>query len=287
MSAASAASPAGAARVRLSARELAFTWPSAARGGPAPRAVDGISLELSAGEWLALVGPNGSGKSTLLRLCAGLDAPHSGSVRIDGDDLATLAPRERARRVALLPQSLPTVPPVRVRDVVLTGRYAHVRGPASIGAADARAVESALERCDVADLAERALHELSGGQRQRVLLARALAQEAGVLLVDEPTSSLDPEHQIGVCELLADLARAGCAVLVVMHDLVLASQYATRIALLDRGRLVRAGALADVLTPDVLAPVYGRELLFTRWERTGSGAGPLVLPRRREERSAR
>lgn len=264
------------AAVRLRARDLAFAWP-----GSAARAVDGVSLDLAAGEWLALVGPNGSGKSTLLRLCAGLDAPGSGSVSVDGADLATLAPRERARCVALLPQSLPTVPAVRVRDFVLTGRYAHVRGRAAVGAADGRAVASALERCDAADLAERGVHELSGGQRQRVLLARALAQEAGVLLVDEPTASLDPEHQIGVCELLAELARAGCAVLVVMHDLVLASQYATRVALLERGRVVRAGAREEVLAPSVLTPVYGRELWFTSWESTGGGSGPLVLPRRR------
>lgn len=262
---------------RLEARALVHAYDGA------ERALDGVSFACSSGEWVALVGPNGSGKSTLLRLCAGLLDAQSGAVLLDGATIAGLDARERARRVALLPQFLPSLPDVRVRDFVLSGRYAHVRSHGELGPRDHAVVRAALQRCDAAEFAERPLHELSGGQRQRVLVARALAQEAGVLLVDEPTNALDPEHQIAVCELFAELAREGRAVCVVTHDLVLASQYATRCVLLDQGRVARDGSVEAVLARDVLEPVYGRDLEFTRWPaRAGEDSGrPLVLPRRR------
>ena len=264
------------AGARLVAEGVAFAYEGGDR-----RAVDGVDFALAGGEWVALVGPNGSGKSTLLRLCAGLLAPETGAVRLGDVALASLAPRERARRVALLPQFLPVLHEVRVRDFVLSGRYAHVRGHGELGARDRAVVDAALECCDAAELAERGLHELSGGQRQRVLVARALAQEADVLLVDEPTTALDPEHQIEVCELFAELARAGRAVGVVTHDLVLASQYATRCVLLDRGRVVRDGTPETVFTRAVLEPVYGPDLHFGALPAGDGGARPLVFPRRR------
>lgn len=260
----------------LVATDLAYAHP-----GPVP-AVDGVTLALGARELAFLIGPNGSGKSTLLRLLAGLAAPQRGDVTAGGVALAHAQPRERARELALLPQSLPLLPDVSVGEFVLAGRYAHVSGYGALSAADRAAVERALAQCDVTGLEARNLHELSGGQRQRVLLARALAQEARVLLVDEPTSALDPEHQIAVCELLAELARAGRTVLVVTHDLVLAAQYAQRVLVLDRGRLVADGTPEHVFTPAVLEPVYGPHLVYTQLPpRTpGEAPRPLVLPRR-------
>ncbi|MBK7877316.1 MAG: ABC transporter ATP-binding protein [Planctomycetes bacterium] len=264
---------------RLVARDLAYSYDGARR------AVDGATVTFDAGEWVALIGPNGSGKSTLLRLCAGLLEPatRASSVTLDDTPLSALSSRDRARKIALLPQFLPALHEVRVRDFVLSGRYAHVRGERELSARDHAVVQAALERCDAAELAERGLHQLSGGQRQRALVARALAQEAEVLLVDEPTTALDPEHQIDICELFAELARSGRAIGVVTHDLVLASQYATRCVVLDRGRVVRDGRPEDVLVPSVLAPVYGADLHYgTLAPRAGEdGPRPLVLPRRR------
>ena len=260
----------------LVARDLAYAHP-----GPVP-AVSGVSLTLGASELAFLIGPNGSGKSTLLRLLAGLLLPQHGSVSAGGLSLAGAPARERAREIALLPQSLPLLPDVSVGEFVLAGRYAHVSGYGALSRSDREAVERALAQCDVTGLEARNLHELSGGQRQRVLLARALAQEARVLLVDEPTSALDPEHQIAVCELLAELAHAGRTVLVVTHDLVLAGQYAQRVLVLDRGVLVADGTPAHVFTPAVLGPVYGPHLAYTQLppRRPGEAPRPLVLPRR-------
>lgn len=242
---------------------------------PGPqRALAGVDLALSAGELLAVIGPNGSGKSTLVRCLAGLLAPTRGAVALGGATLASLRPRERALRVAVVPQFLPALPDLTVEAFALGGRYAWLdrwRGPR---ASDVEAVRGALEDCDAADLGGRLMGELSGGQRQRVLIARAIAQEAGALLVDEPTSSLDPEHQVRIFALLERLVRAGRGVLVVTHDLNLASQFAQRIALLGGGRVAASGTVEDVLRREVLEPVYGPHLHYGR----GPGARPFVLP---------
>ncbi len=253
----------------LEARHVAFEYP-----GPL-RALDGVDLRLARGEIAVVIGPNGSGKSTLLKVLAGLFAPSAGDVLLEGRPIGSYAPRERARVVAVVPQYLPALPEVRVDDFVASGRYAHVSRFASIGAADRSIVRQALEQCDAADLGDRGLAELSGGQRQRVLVARAIAQEARILLVDEPTSALDPEHQIRVLDLLARLATGDRAAMLVMHDLNLASQYATRIVLLDQGRVVADGAVERVLAREVLEPVYGAHLYYGRARETGR---PFVLP---------
>ncbi len=228
--------------------------------GAGPRALDGVSLAIGAGELLAVLGPNGSGKSTLLRCLAGLLRATSGAVSVDGQALTALGPRERAMRIAYVPQYLPAVPDVRVDDFVLGGRYAHIerwRGPR---AEDWRAVEQALEVCDVAELRERSLAAISGGQRQRVLIARAAAQSAPIVVVDEPTASLDPAHQVSVFRLLADLSRAGRAVVVATHELGLASRVSTSMLVLLAGRVRARGAPLDVLTPAILREVYGPDL---------------------------
>jgi len=239
-------------------------------------ALDGITLELQASELLVVIGPNGSGKSTLLRVLAGLLAPTSGEVRLRGQDLRRLSARERACEIAVVPQALAAVPETDVERFVLGGRYAHIdrwRGPA---ATDRQAVAAALASADVSELRERRLTELSGGQRQRVVLARALAQGANVLAVDEPTAALDLGHQVRTFEHLARLACEGHAALVVTHDVNLAAQYARRLALLDRGRLVALGPPPEVLVPEVLVPVYGRHLHFGRLP--APDGRPFVLP---------
>jgi iron complex transport system ATP-binding protein len=265
------------------------------------RALDGVDLALGAGELVAVIGPNGSGKSTLVRVLGGLVAPSAGEVRFGGRALASIPPRERARSIAVVPQFLPSLPEVRVEDFVASGRYARIPRFASATPADHEAVRRGLAMCDAADLANRSMAELSGGQRQRVLLARAVAQEAPVLLVDEPTSGLDPEHQIRVLDLAASIARApdgegsgtagaeghggpsrrtARAALIVTHDLNLAGQYASRVVLLDRGKVAAEGPVESVLRREVLEPVYGPRLHYGTWP-SGPGAGrPYVLARR-------
>jgi len=245
------------------------------------RALDGVDVALTEGELVVVIGPNGSGKSTLLKVLAGLLDPRSGSVALEGRPIASFSPRGRARAVAVVPQFLPSLPEVRVEDFVLGGRYARLDRWKTIHASDRAAARLALEHCDAADLAQRGMAELSGGQRQRVLVARALAQEARVLLVDEPTNALDPEHQIGVFELVARTRAERRSALVVTHDLNLASQYATRLVLLERGRVQAQGDVESVLRRDVLEPVYGAHLYYGRWPegaRADSGR-PFVLPR--------
>ena len=257
---------------RLDARGVAFDYP-----GPV-RALAGVDVSVDTGELLAIIGPNGSGKSTLLRCLSGLSRPDSGEVRLDAQPLGDLDVRDRAREIAVVPQSLQSLPALRVRDFVLGGRYVHLKPLRGATRKDEDAVRQALEEADVLEVENRLLDEISGGQRQRVLIARALAQEARVLLVDEPTNALDPEHQLKVFELLAGLTCRGSAVVVVTHDLSLACQFATRILLLDEGRVCASGSVDEVMTPEVLGPVYGEHLHFGRCAGPDGRERPFVLP---------
>ena len=258
----------------LSARALTFDYP-----GPR-RALTGFELELARGELVALLGPNGSGKSTCLRLLGGLLRPCAGTVELEGAALERLRPRERARAIAFVPQSLGSLPELSVEAFVLGGRYAHQGRLAHLlgrsARADRESVERALAEADASALAERKLDELSLGQRQRVLLARALAQEAPILLLDEPTAALDPEHQVHVFGLLERLVQRGRAALVATHELNLASRYASRCVLLQEGRVAAGGAPESVLAREVLTPVFGRHLFFSH--SGGTAPRPLVVP---------
>ena len=238
------------------------------------------NLDLSAteGEIVALLGPNGSGKSTLLRLAAGLRAPQLGQARWAGLELSRWERRARARQIAFLPQSVQVLYRYRVRDVVMLGRHPHAAGPFSAPSAEDRdAVGRALEQCDVATLKSRPFDELSGGERQRVLLAAALAQGAALLLLDEPTSSLDIHHQIALLDLLRQLADLGRTVVWATHDLNLAAAYAQRLVLLDGGQIAADGPPAQVLTAERIARVYGPGI----WVGPHPGGGDTVsvLPR--------
>ncbi|MEM7308123.1 MAG: ABC transporter ATP-binding protein [Planctomycetota bacterium] len=259
----------------VQARALSFAYPDGTT------AVGGVDLGVAAGELVVLLGPNGSGKSTLLKLLGGLLAPDHGGVSLDGRPLSSFRPRERARRVAVVPQDVPPVREIRADAFVAGGRYAHLGFLRDLSARDHEAVRSALQDADAGTLGERLLAELSGGQRQRVLLARALAQEADLLLFDEPTASLDPDHQVRAFARIAGLVERGRGAVVATHDLTLASQFATRVALLVAGRIAAAGAPAAVLRREVLEPVYGPHLWYGAAEE-GDGR-PIVVPWHRPE----
>ena len=222
--------------------------------------VDDVTAEVGSGEWVAVIGPNGAGKSTLLRAAAGL-VDYAGSLRIDGDEVARLPRREVARRVAFVPQT-PLLPPaMKVHEYVLLGRTPHIGTFGYESAHDLEAASHALERLDLVAFAERPLATLSGGEAQRAVLARALAQDALTLLLDEPTTALDLGRQQQVLELVARLREQGeLTVLSAMHDLTLAGQYAERLVLLSRGRLVADGPPAEIATEELIAAHYGAEV---------------------------
>jgi iron complex transport system ATP-binding protein len=218
---------------------------------------DGVSFKVERGDRLALSGPNGAGKTTLLHAVVGL-VPFEGRVGLWGRELEKYPRRERARLVALVPQN-PVIPEgVTVEDYVLLGRTPHLGVLGTERRSDLVAVEQALGRLELVWAAERRLDTLSGGELQRVVLARALAQEAPLLLLDEPTTGLDLGHQIRVLELVDELRREdGLTVLSAMHDLTLAGRFADRFALLSQGRLVSKGSRTDVLDAAVIAEHFG------------------------------
>lgn len=221
--------------------------------------VHDASLALRPGEVTVLVGPNGSGKSTLLRTVARLQRPRSATLVIDADtDGLALSPREFSRRVALLTQGRPTPSGLTVRDVVEFGRYPYRGRWGKADPGGRAAVDRALAMTGVTELAERGAEHLSGGQLQRVWLAGCLAQETGVLLLDEPTTYLDLRYQVELLDLIRDLADDhGIAVGVVLHDLDQAAAVADRIVLLHEGRIIADGLPEDVLTPQRLTDTYG------------------------------
>ena len=215
-----------------------------------------VSLSLASGHLVALVGPNGAGKTTLLRALAGL-IPSDGTIQVGGDALSSLPLRERAKRFGYLPQGHMVHWPLPARDIVALGRYPHgATDPARLPPRDAEAVLRAMQAVDVMEFSERRVTELSGGERSRVALARVLAVEAPVILADEPTSSLDPRHQIDVMKTLRLATGKGALVIVVTHDLGLAARFADTILVLSDGRLVSQGAPSDALSEAVMADVF-------------------------------
>jgi iron complex transport system ATP-binding protein len=235
----------------------------------------GLDLSLRAGEVTALVGPNGAGKSTLLAGLCGLLAPAAGAVRLDGQDLSALPPMARARRIGFLPQMPEIAWPLEVRILVGLGRTPHI-GARGLSAADARIIDAALEEAGAADLAERDASTLSGGERARVMIARVLAGEPDWLLADEPLAGLDPGCQIDAAETLVRRARAGCGVVLTLHDLTLAARIADRVLVLAEGRLLADGPPEVALVPDVLARAFA---VRTALRRGPEGASVDVLGR--------
>jgi iron complex transport system ATP-binding protein len=238
-----------------------------------------VTLALDAGSFTAVIGPNGSGKSTLLRLLLGTLEPLRGGISYDGRPLAGWSRRELAREIGVVPQGEEIAFPMSVRELVGMGRYPHLGGWRRESAVDRRAVESAMEMCDVAEMRDRPVSTLSGGERQRARIARALAQEPCVLALDEPTVALDVGHEMAIFELLRTLGGRGVTVLLVTHNLNLAARYAQRLVLMDGGRIVASGPPADVLERSLLESVYGWPVLTTRHPGPGPDTGsPQVTP---------
>ena len=236
----------------------------------------GVSLRVDAGEVLGLIGPNAAGKSTLARIACGLLRPSAGSVRLRGDDAFALPRRERARRVAFLSQDEPADLPFTAREVALMGRAPHLGLWALEAPGDRALAESALAEADALDLADRPVTQLSGGERQRVFLARAFAQDAALLVLDEPTGALDLSHQVLLVRAVRRRAQSGRGALLVLHDLALAGAACDRLVLLRAGRMLAEGPSLEVLRPEVLGAAYGTEVHVVPDPATGQ---PLVAPR--------
>lgn len=243
--------------------------------------IAGVDLEVRSGAWLGLIGPNGAGKTTLLRAIIQA-VPTSGSIALDGRPVDTMSRRELARMVATVPQR-PVLPSgMTVVDYVLLGRAPHVPYWGTEASGDLAAASDAMRALDLDSLAGRPLGQLSGGEQQRVLLARALAQDAPVLLLDEPIASLDVGHQQLVLELVESLRRSrGLTVVSALHDLTLAAQFCDRLALLAGGRLVAEGLGAEVLTEASIREHYGADVRVLE-----DGDSVVVIPLRDSRRHA-
>lgn len=255
------------------AAPVAFEGVSVRLGGQL--VVEGVDLELREGELLGLIGPNGAGKSTLLRAATGVVPLEGGAIRIEGRARESYSSRELAQRVAVVQQTPEAPASMTVAELVALGRTPHLGLLARESARDFGIAGVAMERAGCDALAGRELGTLSGGQRRRAFIARALAQEPAILLLDEPTANLDPQAQAELCVLLRTLVREGVAVMVVMHDLTLAAAYCDRLALLAEGRVVAAGTPSEVVTEDLLRQIYGPLITVIAHPQSGL---PVIVP---------
>lgn len=218
--------------------------------------VEGATLTLERGEFCALLGPNGAGKTSLIRGGLGLERLSTGAAFLGGVDTRTLNPAERARSLAYLPQIRPLAWPNRVRDIIALGRFSFGAAPGRLKWQDAMAVENAIAACGLVELADRSADTLSGGELARMHCARAFVAEAPLLIADEPTAALDPRHQFRILDLISDYVRNGGGALVVLHDLQLAAQYATRMVWMKGGKIVADGTVDDTLSKERLEDVF-------------------------------
>lgn len=261
----------------ISANNLSFAYGS--RGRTGSPVVRDVSIDIGPGMRVGILGPNGSGKTTLLKLLAGVLTPQRGEVLLDGVPMRSLARRAIARRVAMVPQDTHPAFDYTVLELTLMGRYPHLGAFEVEGAADVDIARQALTMTGTVQFAPRLFSTLSGGERQRVVIASALAQQAGMLLLDEPTASLDPGYQLEIAELLRWLNRdRHISLVLATHDLNLAAGVCETLVLLNRGSVVAAGPTADVLTPERIASLYGIDADVTLHQRAGH---LVVVPVRR------
>lgn len=260
----------------LEARNVTVRYPGAKRA-----ALDAVSCGVRAGEFVAVVGPNGSGKTTLVRALSGLLRPGEGEVLLQARPLSAWGRPELARVLGVVPQREEIVFPLRVDETVMLGRYARLGALAAPRAVDHAAVAAALARCDATGLASRSVDTLSGGEWQRVRLARTLAQEPAVLVLDEPTAALDVRHEMELLELVRGLVDGGLAGLVITHQLNLAARFADRMLLLNEGRVMAAGSPQAVLQTETLRRVFEWPVAVTTW----CDGSPQVVPLRPKDQS--
>ncbi|MDB4870139.1 MAG: transporter related protein [Gemmatimonadales bacterium] len=258
----------------ITVSDLVVSYPRASRN-----AVDGVSFVADSGKLTALAGPNGSGKSSIVRALLGRADVVRGSVAVSGSDVRTLSLTELARRVAVVPQREEAAFPTLVRDYVALGRYPHLGLWRTANRTDEIAISDALEQAGVTTLAARDTDALSGGEWQRVRIARALAQKAPAIVLDEPTTFLDVAHEMAIFELLSSLASSGLAVLLVSHQLNLVARFADTIVLLNEGRIAMSGAPNDVMKADLLEAIYEWPVVVTRDPAVGA---PALVPLRRQ-----
>jgi len=259
----------------IRARDVGFAY----RDGHGLRDVD---LEVGAGEMVGLLGPNGAGKSTLVRVLSGVLSPYRGSIAVLGSELAAASRLAVARAMAVVPQETPQDLPFSALETVLLGRHPHLAGLAFESDRDLEKAHAALGRLGAGGLADRPLAELSAGERQRVAVARALAQETPLVVLDEPTSFLDLRFQVELFDLLRQLAVQGHGILAVLHDLNLAAEYCDRVVLLAGGTVAAAGPTAETLTYATLTEVYGTEIYVDLNDLTGSLVVTPLSARARE-----
>ena len=240
------------------------------------QALRDVSFQIQPGEILGVIGPNGAGKTSLVRAISGVLPLAAGQISMDGRDLGRLSEMERARQLAVVPQARNLPGAFTVWEMVLLGRTPHLGWLGSLSPQDEEITRQAMRRTDTLALAERRLGELSGGEQQRVLMARALAQTAPILLMDEPTTHLDLQYQVALMDLARSLAeQEKLAILVCLHDLNLVARYARRVALLVEGRLQAIGTPEEVLTAERLSQVYHVPLQAIPLP----GAAPVILPK--------
>ena len=260
----------------ITGQDLEVAYPGATQN-----AVDRVSFSALRGQLTALAGPNGSGKSTIVRAMLGRAPLRAGSIRVDGRDVRDIGPEELARSIAVVPQREESVFPMTVREYVALGRYPHIGLWRSPTRDDRDAIDVALSQAGVEEFHARDTNSLSGGEWQRVRIARALAQRAPALVLDEPTTFLDLGHEMAIFELLHSLARSGLAILLVSHQLNLVARFADSILVLDHGRVALSGSPDEVMRADRLEAIYDWPLVVSRDPAVGA---PALVPLRRATR---
>lgn len=236
-----------------------------------------VELKVEEGDFLGLIGPNGSGKSTILRIISRVLKPHKGIVHLDGMTLESLTQKAIAQNIAVVPQETETSFAFSISDIVLMGRFPHLRRFESENIEDLRIAREAMKKTQTLHLAERLITELSGGEKQRVIIAQALAQEPRLILLDEPTAHLDINHQLQILDLLKELNQDGLTIIAVFHDLNLAARYCKRLILLCEGQIEIIGKVEEVFSPEIIRRVFKADVVIDQSPITKS---PFLTPMR-------